>query len=92
MMAGKKCYCQAEHQNGADYPVLHQGENQDSCISENLVQFLIPHFGQRRVHHENQTDGNGNIGGTDLKGINHIPDTRVQPAAQNTCKHGCKNP
>jgi len=25
MLSGEKCHCQPEHQNRANYPVLHQG-------------------------------------------------------------------
>jgi hypothetical protein len=25
MLSGQKCHCQPEHQNRANYPVLHQG-------------------------------------------------------------------
>ena len=36
-------------------------------VAEDLVQFFVPHFGEGRVHHQDQPDGYGNRGGADLR-------------------------
>jgi hypothetical protein len=53
--------------HSADDPVLNQRQDQYFGIPENLAQFLVPHFGQGRVHHQNEPDGNGDIGRTRLE-------------------------
>ena len=34
---------------------------------ENLGQFLVAHLGQGRIHHQDEADGDGNVGGAHLK-------------------------
>ena len=51
-------------------------------IAEDLAQFVVMHLGQRRVHHQNQTDGDGDVGGADLELVDKALDAghqRTQP-------------
>ena len=54
---------QHEHQDRADDPVLEQRQAQHLPVAEDVAQFFVLHFGQRRVHHQDQADGDGDIGG-----------------------------
>ena len=56
---------QGEHQDRTDDPVLQQGEPQDLPVAEDVPQLLVVHLGERRVHHQDQPDGNRDIGGPD---------------------------
>ena len=58
---------QREHKDRADDPVLDQGEGQDFEVLEDLGQFLVAHLGQRRIHHQDEADGDGNGGRPHLK-------------------------
>ena len=60
---------QHEHQDGADDPVLQQRQAQHLPVAENLAQLVIMHFGQRRVHHQDQADGDGDVGGANRNGL-----------------------
>jgi len=91
-MAGKKCDGKEEHQDGANYPVLDQRKSQDFEISKYLAQLLVLHLCQRRIHHENQADGDRDIGGANLKLVYDILDTWLSITAAHTDKHGQKDP
>ncbi len=62
----------SEHQDGADDPVLNEREAQDFLVPEDLAEFLILDLGQRRVHHEDKADGNGNVGRADLEAVDEV--------------------
>ena len=61
-------------------------------IPEDKPQFFVAHLGQRRVHHQDQADGNGDIGGSDLKYIDEIPYAGIQIAPEHPDSHGQKDP
>jgi len=52
---------QSEHQDGTDDPVLNQGEAQNLPIAKNVSKFLVLHLRKRRVHHQDQADGDGDV-------------------------------
>jgi len=83
---------QQEHQHRPDQPVLDQGQRQNPAVPEHLPQFLILDLGQRRIHHHDQADGDGNIGGPDLKDIDEISNPGEEIAAEDPGQHGDKNP
>ena len=51
-------------------------KQQDFKIAKNLTQLLVSNLGQRRIHHQYQSDGNGNVGGIHLKEIDKVLNTR----------------
>ena len=51
-----------EHQHRADEPVLREGEAEDAGVGEDLGELRILHLRQRRIHHENEADGDGQVG------------------------------
>ena len=83
---------QNKHQDGPDHPVLQQGEQQDTFVPEDLAQFFVPDFGQGRVHHQNQAGGNGDGGGTHLKGGDRPHQARQEIAGSHAQGHGEENP
>ena len=68
-VAGQKKDGQKKHQDGTDDPVLDQGKEQDPVIFKDFAQFLVLDLGQRGIHHQDQTDGNGDIGGPGLEEV-----------------------
>ena len=58
-----------EHENGADDPVLHERQAEHLPVPEDLAQLLVLHLCQRRVHHQDQADGDRDIGRPDLKAV-----------------------
>ena len=91
-VAAEKGDGQQKHEDGADHPVLHQGQGQDLEVFENLGQFLVAHLGQGRVHHQNQADSDGNIGGAHLKVGQGLGKTGDQIAQGDPGSHGQENP
>ena len=66
-IAVKKNNRQKEHENRSDYPVLDKRETEYLFVSEDLAEFFILYFCERRIHHKNKPDSDRNVGGTHLK-------------------------
>ena len=92
MLIGEKSDGQAEHKNWTDDPVLNQRKSKNLAVSKHLVQFFILYLGQRRIHHENQTESNRYICGAYLKRIDNIFNAAEKIAPHDPHKHGQKNP
>ncbi len=92
VMAAEKGNGEQEHQDGADHPVLDQGKCKHFKITKYVTQLLIPHLGKGRVHHQDQSDGNGDIGGAHLKMIDHTPDIGEEITTAHADKHGQEYP
>ena len=58
-----------EHQNRPDDPVLHEREAEHAGVAKDFAQPLVLHLGQRRIHHEDEADGDGDVGGTGLEAL-----------------------
>ena len=65
----KKDDRKSEHQDRADDPVLDERETQDLLVPEDLAEFLILDLRKRRIHHQDKTDGDGDVGRADLKAV-----------------------
>src|ERR1019366_7680037 len=65
----KKNYRKDEHERWPNDPVLNQRQSQDPLVAENIAQFLVSNFRQRREHHDDQSDGDRNVGRPALKAI-----------------------
>ncbi len=92
LVPGQESDGQQEHQDRTDDPVLHQGQGQYLDVAEHEAQFFIFHLGQGRVHHQDQANGDGDVGGAHGKEVDEILDLRKQITAANAHKHGQKNP
>ena len=66
--------------------------DQDLEILENLGQLFVPHLGQGRIHHQDQADGDGDVGGAHLEGSQDFGEAGRQVAQKNPRRHGQKNP
>jgi hypothetical protein len=56
------------------------------------VQFFVAHLGQGRIHHEDQADGDGDVGGADLKGVDDLGDGRIEITGHYPAEHGQEDP
>ena len=65
---------ECEHQDRANDPILDQRECQDFLVAEHISQFLILYLGKGGIHHDDKADGNRDIGGADLKGVDELFD------------------
>ena len=57
------------HQNRTNDPVLNKGQTKDFPVTEDVAEILVTYFRQRRVHHEYQAYGYGDVGCSNLKAI-----------------------
>lgn len=85
-------HSQHEHQNRADDPVLNERKPQNLDVAEDLAQLLIFHFGKRRIHHQDQANGDRNIGRARLKLIDELLDAGDEIAHRHTNRHRQENP
>lgn len=53
------------HEDGADEPILHEGEAEDAGVAEDFGELLIADFGERWVHHDDEPDGERDVGGAE---------------------------
>ena len=83
---------QDEHQDGADHPVLHERQAEHLDVLEHLAELLVPHLRKGRVHHENQADGDGNVGGPALELVPEIDDAGKDIAPADADEHGEEDP
>lgn len=88
----KENYGQEKHQHRPDYPVLDQAKGQDFIVPEYLAHLFITDLGQGRVHHEDEADGDGNVGGSYAEFVPEASHARIQVAPPNSNRHGKKNP
>ena len=91
LVPGKKGDGQQKHQHGPDHPVLDQGQQEHLHIAKHLPQMLVFDLGQGRVHHQNQADGDRNVGRAHLEIVDDV-DAREEIAAHNPDEHGQKYP
>ncbi len=83
---------QHEHQHRADQPVLHQRDAQDLLVLEDLRHILVLHLGKGGVHHQDQADGDGDVGGADLEGVDEGFRAGDEIAQTDPQRHGGKDP
>jgi hypothetical protein len=81
-----------EHDPRADQPVLDQRQPEDPVIAEHVAELLVPHLGERRIHHHDQADGDGYVGGADAEAIDERWDAFEQPAQTDPREHGEEDP
>ena len=91
-LVGKKDDGQHEHQHRAYDPVLQQRQPQHARVAPHGGQVFVAHLGKRRVHHQHQTDGDGDVGTADLVAADDGLDVRHQPAQGQAQRHGGEDP
>ena len=83
---------QAEHQDRANDPVLHERQPEDLGVAEDRAHLLVADLGQRRVHHQDEADGDGNVGRPDVESVDQRDDSRDQVSAADADRHGDEDP
>ena len=69
-----------------------RGKGQHLEVAEHLPQLLVFDLGQRRIHHHDQADGNGDVGGAYLKSVDHALHAGNGIAEHDPGEHGEKDP
>ncbi len=82
-----------EHDHRPDDPVLEERQGEDPLVPQNDPELLVAHLGQRRVHHEDEADGDGDRRGPDLRGlVQRLHGLRPQVADGHPDGHGGEDP
>jgi hypothetical protein len=81
-----------EHEERSDDPVLHQGESQDLPVAKDVPQLLVVDLGQRRIHHDDEADGDGDGGGADGGALDGFAYHRPHIARPDADGHGQEDP
>src|SRR6202012_391457 len=68
-LAAQKDDGRKEHEDGPDHPVLDEGQRQYPLVAEYVSQLLVADLRQRRKHHDDEPDGNGNVRSSALKAV-----------------------
>ncbi len=83
---------QGEHQERPDDPVLDERQRQDLDVLEDIPELLVFHLGQRRVHHQDEPDGDGDVGRSGLEPVDEADDGRDKIAEPDADGHGQEDP
>ena len=83
---------QPEHEQRPDQPILQQRQSQNLPIREHVAQFLVFHLGQRREHHQDQADGDGDVRRIDLETVDQRLDAGKEVSDRHADDHGQENP
>ena len=65
---------------------------EDLPVPEHVAKLLVAHLGQRRVHHEDQPDGYGDVRGADLESVDEALNAGNEIAQRHPRRHGQKDP
>ena len=65
---------QGEHQERSDDPVLDEGQAENLDVLEDVAELLVFHLGQGRIHHQDQADGDGDVGRARLELVDEADD------------------
>ena len=65
---------------------------EDFNVAENVAQLLVFHFGQRRVHHQDEADGDRDVGRPALECVDESDDGRDKISQPDSGGHGRENP
>ena len=83
---------QEEHQERADEPVLHEREAEDLVVAEDVAELLVLHLGERRIHHHDEADGDGDVGRAHRPLLDELGQAREGPAEDHADGHGEEDP
>jgi len=65
---------------------------EDAAVTEDFAEFFVADLGQRREHHDDKADGDGDVGGAALEAVDEDRDVRHEVSQANADGHGEKYP
>ena len=83
---------ESEHEDGTDDPVQEEGRAEDPYVAEHVPQFLVLHLGQWRIHHQDEPDGDGQVGRAHLAELDQGGHLRRPNAERYAKAHGQEDP
>ena len=81
-----------EHQDRPDHPILDEREDQDTAVLEDPPHLLVLHLRQRRIHHQDQSDGDRDGCCADAETVEEGYDAGNNVPEANSSGHGSENP
>ena len=70
----------------------NERQTEHALVAEDLVQFLVPHLGEGRVHHHDQSHRNRDRSCADAEAIQERHDSGHQPSQYDPNGHGGEDP
>ena len=83
---------QEEHHERTDEPVLHQRQAEDPVVAEDVAELLVAHLGERRIHHHDEADGDGDVGRAHGPAVDELGHRDEGPADEHADEHGEEDP
>ena len=81
-----------KHENRSDNPVLNERKQQHPAVLEDAAHLLVLHLCQRRIHHQDQADRNGDRGCACVEAVQERHHARHEVAQRNAGCHGGEDP
>ena len=91
-LVGEQDDGEQEHECRADDPVLDEREPEHFPVAEYPPHFLVSDLGQRRIHHQDQTRGDRDVGGARREPVPEVGDAGLQPSPTDPDSHGEEDP
>ena len=85
-------YGEREHQHRPDEPVLDERQRQHAAVPEDRAELLVPHLRERRVHHQDQPDGDRQRRRPDAHPVERRTDTGEHSAGGDAGPHREEDP
>ncbi len=71
---------------------MNEREGEDSNVLEDIPKFFVFHLGQGRVHHQDEPDGDGDVGRPRLEPVDEADHRRDEIAKPDAKGHGQEDP
>ena len=91
-LSGRKIIARANISTGPTSQFCTSESPSTLLVAENVGQLLVSHLGKGRIHHQDQADGNRNVGCADLEAVDETLDARHEKTETHAQGHGSKDP
>ena len=81
-----------KHEGGADQPVQYQRYGHEALVGHDPTGFVVTNFRQRRIHHDQQADGNGDGDTSNLHRAQPFAEPRNGTTQKQAGAHGQPDP
>ena len=83
---------EAEHQERPDHPVLDQRQREHALVAEDLAELLVADLRERRVHHQDEADGDRDRRRADAHPVERRGESRRREAERDADAHRREDP
>ena len=91
-LSRRKMTARANIRSGPMIQFWTRESDEDLDVPEDVAELLVLHLGQGRVHHQDEADGDGDVGRPGLEPVDEADDGRDEIAQPDADGHGQEDP